>query len=162
MKSFLVLTCLVLGASGGACAQGLLSTMNDHPQPGEFRLSEEEFGNTYGFNDTARAVIRLYYHKWNTGRRIMYIVGIPAAPITAVGRHYDTGPYGVAPNYQSYYYDPWVAPVVYSLLAGSAFGLIKATKWNRRQLYQAIRTYHTTHKLPAQVTPALLAAYLAY
>lgn len=46
----------------------------------------------------------------------------------AVGRHYETGPYGVGVNYQKYYYDPWVAPVTYSLLAGSAFGLIKATK----------------------------------
>ncbi|MDO7887405.1 hypothetical protein [Hymenobacter cheonanensis] len=55
-----------------------------------------------------------------------------------------------------------MAPVVYSLLAGSVYGFIKATKWNRRHLYQAIRTYRATHRLPAQVTPALLAAALAY
>jgi hypothetical protein len=162
MKHFLLSFAALFLLGSEVRAQGLLSTMNDNPQPGEFRLSEEEFGSTYGFNDTAQAVIRLYYRKWNAGRRIMYIAGIPAGPVVAVGRHYETGPYGVGVNYQKYYYDPWVAPVTYSLLAGSAFGLIKATKWNRRHLYQAIRAYRATHRLPAQVTPALLAASLAY
>lgn len=130
------------------------------PPASYFRLTEDAFTATYGFNDTARAIIRLYYAKWETGKRIMYIAGAPASLVTALGRHYEAGPYGAGVNYASYYYDPWVAPVVSTLLAGTIFGFIKATKWNRRQLYEAIRRYHDTRRLPDSVPPALLAALL--
>ena len=134
--------------------------MQENPPTSAFRLSEDAFLTTYGFNDTARAIIKLYYRKWGAGKRIIYIAGLPASAVTAVGRHYDMGPYGVTPNYNSYTYDPWVAPVISTLLAGSVYGFIKATKWNRRQLYQAIHAYQTTHRLPATVSPALLAPLL--
>ncbi|RPD46989.1 hypothetical protein DNI29_12580 [Hymenobacter sediminis] len=136
--------------------------MNLKPAPYEYRLSELGFEETYGFNDTARAVIRLYYAKWKTGLRIMQFSGAPVPIVSVLGKHYNPDPRtgGVAPNYNSYYYDPWVAPVAFSLLGVSAFGFGKTTAWNRRQLYHTIRQYRASHQLPKQVTPALLTSYL--
>lgn len=149
-----------LPAARAQTAATTAAAMTENPSPYEFRLSELGFEETYGFNDTARAVIRLYYAKWKTGRQIMQFVGAPAPVVSVLGRHYRADPAtGAVPN-SSYYYDPWVAPVAYSLLGGSAFGLIKATVWNRRQLYRTIRQYRATHQLPKQVTPALLTTHL--
>ncbi|MCA8832624.1 hypothetical protein [Hymenobacter pini] len=155
---------LLLILAGAARAQlGEPGPMPEQPAPYEFRLTEASFEEAYGFNDTARAVIRLYYSKWNTGRRIMQFAGYPVPLVSAVGRHMGettTSSGVIVPNAGTYYYDPWVAPVAFSLLGVSAFGLGKATAWNRRQLYTAIRQYRLTHKLPAQVTARLLAPYL--
>lgn len=160
MKNLLLSALLLLLTAGASWGQATQIPLEADPPSGAFRLSEDAFLDTYGFNDTARAIIRLYYAKWTAGKLIMYIAGTPASAVTALGRHYEPGPYGAGVNYNAYYYDPWVGPVVSTLLAGTIFGLVKATKWNRRQLYQAIRSYHDTHRLPAPVTPALLAKWL--
>lgn len=145
-----------------ARAQDAASAMVELPSTDAYRLTERGFDDAYGFNDTARAVIHLFYAKWKAGKKIMRFAGAPVPVVSVLGKHYNPDPrtYNVAPNYSSYYYDPWVPPVAYSLLAVSAFGFGKATKWNRRQLYAAIRTYRTTRRLPAFVTPKLLTAHL--
>ncbi|UOQ76080.1 hypothetical protein MUN84_15915 [Hymenobacter sp. 5516J-16] len=151
-----------LTAAQAQDAAATAAAMTDKPGQYEYRLSELGFEETFGFNDTARAVIRLYYAKWKTGRQIMQFAGAPIPIVSVLGKHYNPDPRtgGVAPNYSSYYYDPWVAPVAYSLLGVSAFGLVKATVWNRKQLYHTIRQYRASRQLPSQVTPALLAPYL--
>ena len=150
------------GAAPAARAQDAAAAMTEHPAPGDYRLSAAGFQDAYGFNDTARAVINLYYAKWKTGLKIMRYAGYPVPVATALGRHYEPDPrtYGVAPNYSKYYYDPWVAPVAFSLLGVSAFGFIKATLFNRRALYEVIRQYRATRRLPAAVRPAALRPYL--
>lgn len=156
-------TCLTLSGVPAAHAQDAAAAMTDNPATSDYRLSKASFEDVYAFNDTARAIIRLYYSKWNIGRNIMRFAGAPVPVIAAVGRHYEPDPrtYGVTPNYNKYYYDPWVAPMAYSLLGVSAFGLIKATTYNRRQLYTVIRQYRATRRLPASLRPALLVPYLA-
>ena len=164
MPKLLPLSFLIcFAAATQAQAQYASSAMVEQPPTNAFRLSQRGFYDAYGFNDTARAVINLFYAKWGMGKKIMHYAGVPVPVASVLGKHYNPDPatYGAAPNYSSYYYDPWVAPVAYSLLATSAFGLGKATKWNRRQLYQAIRTYRATRRLPAFVTPKLLMPYLA-
>jgi hypothetical protein len=92
----------------------------------------------------------------------MRYAGFPVPVITAVGRHYEPDPrtYNVAPNYSKYYYDPWVAPAAYSLLAVSAFGTIRAFSHNRQQLYSVLRRYYASRRLPAEVRAATLRPYL--
>ncbi|MFD2718285.1 hypothetical protein ACFST9_06135 [Hymenobacter monticola] len=160
---FSIALALGLTAAGTAQAQDAASAMVANPSTDAYRLTERGFDDAYGFNDTARAVIHLFYAKWKTGKKIMQYAGVPVPVVSVVGKHYNPDPrtYNVAPNYSSYYYDPWVAPVAFSLLGVSAFGFGKATKWNRRQLYAAIRTYRATRRLPAFVTPQLLALHLA-
>lgn len=151
-----------LGAAPAARAQDAAAAMTEHPAPGDYRLSVAGFQDAYGFNDTARAVINLYYAKWKTGLKIMRYAGYPVPVATALGRHYEPDPRtgGVAPNYSKYYYDPWVAPVAFGLLGVSAFGLVRATLFNRRALYEVIRQYRATRRLPASVRPAALRPYL--
>lgn len=165
MKTKFTLPITLLGCLTGAFAaraQDAAAAMTEHPATSDYRLSRAGFEDAYGFNDTARAIIRLYYGKWNTGRHIMQFAGAPVPLVAVLGRHYEPDPrtYGAAPNYSAYYYEPWVAPVVYSLLGVSAFGFIKATVFNRRQLYTAIRQYRATRRLPPAVRPATLAPYL--
>ena len=162
-KLLLIFFLIGFAAATQAQDRDVASAMVEQPPTSAFRLTQRGFYDAYGFNDTARAVINLFYAKWGSGRKIMQFAGAPVPVITALGKHYNPDPatYGVAPNYSSYYYDPWVAPMAYSLLGISAFGLGKATKWNRRQLYQAIRSYRATRRLPAFVTPKLLMPYLA-
>lgn len=140
-------------------AQDAAAAMIENPVPSDYRFSRAGFEDAYAFNDTARAIIRLYYAKWTTGLRIMKYTGYPVPVITAVGRHYEPDPrtYNVAPNYSKYYYDPWVAPVAFSMLGVSTFGFIKATSYNRRALYKTIREYRATRRLPAGVRVAALA-----
>ncbi|MCC3153896.1 hypothetical protein Q3A66_13290 [Hymenobacter sp. BT770] len=136
--------------------------MTEHPSKDQYKLSRAGFEDAYAFNDTARAIIRLYYAKWKTGRNIMRFAAIPVPVITAVGRQYEPNPatYGASPNYNAYYYDSWVAPMAFSLLGVSAFGVIRAVNNGRDQLYQVIRQYHATRRLPAAVCPAALVPYL--
>jgi hypothetical protein len=162
LTAFITATGLALSGAPAAHAQDAAAAMTDNPATSDYRLSRAGFEDAYAFNDTARAIIRLYYSKWNTGRNIMRFAGAPVPVITAVGRHYEPDPrtYGVAPDYSKYYYDPWVAPMAYSLLGVSVFGLIKATTYNRRQLYTTIRQYRATRRLPTTLRPALLVPYL--
>jgi hypothetical protein len=143
-------------------AQSSAATMTEHPSKSEYKLSRAGFEDAYAFNDTARAIIRLYYAKWNTGRNIMRAAAIPVPVATIVGRHYEPNPatYGASPNYNAYYYDSWVAPVAFSLLGVSVFGMICAVNNGRDQLYQVIRQYHATRRLPAAIRPAALVPYL--
>lgn len=157
-----VLAALNLASAPDARAQDAAAAMTAQPATGDYRISETEFERTYGFNDTARAIIHLYYAKWNTGRNIAQFAGAPGSLAVALGRHYDTYPnsYGTVPDYGKYYYDPWVAPVVYSSLAAVVFGLIKAGRHSRRNLYDAIRQYRATRQLPAGLRAASLVPYL--
>ncbi|OGX83852.1 hypothetical protein BEN48_03565 [Hymenobacter glacialis] len=165
MANFTILIALTgLGLAGASAARGqdAAAAMMEHPATSDYRLSARGFEDAYGFNDTARAVIQLYYARWNTGLKIMKYAGYPVPVATALGRHYEPDPrtYGAAPNYSKYYYDPWVAPVAFSLLGISTFGFIKATTYNRRQLYTVIRQYRATRRLPASVPTAALRPYL--
>ncbi|WP_139924415.1 hypothetical protein [Hymenobacter sp. DG01] len=165
LKRVLIATPLVFTSFAAAHAQDAAATaaaMTPTAAPYEYRLTVRGFEETYGFNDTARAVIRLYFAKWKTGLRIMQFAGAPVPIVSVLGKHYNPDPRtgGVAPNYSSYYYDPWVAPVAFSLLGVSAFGFGKTTVWNRKQLYHTIRQYRASRQLPRQVTPALLMPYL--
>lgn len=161
-KSTLFLLLLLLIATRSGWAQSSADVMTEHPSKDQYKLSRAGFEDAYAFNDTARAIIRLYYAKWKTGRSIMRFAAIPVPVITAVGRHYEPNPatYGASPNYNAYYYDSWVAPMAYSLLGVSAFGVIRAVNNGRDQLYQVIRQYHATRRLPAAVRPAALIPYL--
>lgn len=155
-------TALGLGMAPAARAQDAAAAMTDHPATSEYRLSAGGFQDAYGFNDTARAVINLYYAKWKTGLKIMRYAGYPVPVVGVLGRHYEPNPatYGASPNYSKYYYDPWVAPVAYSLLGISAFGFIKATRYNRRALYAVIHQYRATRRLPPSVPLTALQPYL--
>jgi hypothetical protein len=143
-------------------AQFTAASMVEHPQKSEYKLSRETFEEAYAFNDTARAIIRLYYAKWNTGRNIMRFAAIPVPIVAIAGRHYEPNPatYGASPNYNAYYYDSWVAPTAFSLLGVSVFGMVWAISNGRDQLYQVIRHYHATRKLPESIRPATLVPYL--
>ncbi|WP_152559977.1 hypothetical protein [Hymenobacter sp. IS2118] len=159
---FIALTGLCLAGAPAARGQDAAAAMMAQPATSDYRLSERGFEDAYGFNDTARAVIQLYYARWKTGLTIMKYAGYPVPVATALGRHYEPNPrtYGASPNYSKYYYDSWVAPVVFSLLGVSTFGFIKATIYNRRQLYTVIRQYRATRRLPASVPAAALRPYL--
>ena len=161
-KSTLFLLLFLLISVRPGRAQSSAATMTEHPSKDQYKLSRAGFEDAYAFNDTARAIIRLYYAKWNTGRNIMRVAAIPVPVITAIGRHYEPNPatYGASPNYNAYYYDSWVAPMAFSLLGISAFGMICAINNGRDQLYQVIRQYHTTRRLPTAVRPAALIPYL--
>ena len=160
-STLLFLLALLIIARPGR-AQSSASTMTEHPEKSQYKLSRAGFEDAYAFNDTARAIIRMYYAKWNTGRNIMRFAAIPVPIVTIVGRHYEPNPatYGVTPNYNAYYYDSWVAPTAFSLLGVSVFGMIRAVNNGRDQLYQAIRQYHTTRRLPLSIRPAALVPYL--
>ena len=144
-------------------AQSSAETMTEHPGKSDYKLSRAGFEDAYAFNDTARAIIRMYYAKWRSGLNIMRFAAVPVPVATIVGRHYEPNPatYGVTPNYNAYYYDSWVAPLAFSLLGVSAFGMIRAVNNGRDQLYQVIRQYHATRRLPLAVRPAALQPYLA-
>lgn len=137
--------------------------MVEQPAKSDYRLSAASFEDAYGFNDTARAIIRLYYSRLKSGRQIMQFAGAPVPVVAALGRHYEPDPrtYNAAPNYSKYYYDPWVPPVAYGLLAVSLFGAIRAISHNRSTLYGLIRRYQATHRLPAEVRAGALRPYLA-
>ncbi|GAB3870250.1 hypothetical protein GCM10028824_18660 [Hymenobacter segetis] len=143
-------------------SQSPAATMTEHPDKSEYKLSRAGFEDAYAFNDTARAIIRMYYAKWNTGRNIMRFAAIPVPVVSLVGRHYEPNPatYGVTPNYNAYYYDSWVAPTAFSLLGISAFGMIRAVSNGRDQLYQVIRQYRATRRLPLSIRTAALVPYL--
>ena len=144
-------------------AQPAAAAMVEKPAKNDYRLSPQEFEDTYGFNDTAKAIVRLYSGRLKSGLRIMRYAGVPVPVITALGRHYEPDPRtnNVAPNYSKYYYDPWVPPLAYSLLAVSAFGSIRALTHNRQQLYGILRRYYVSRRLPAEVRAGSLRPYLA-
>ena len=163
ISTLLLLWLLLLGASQ-ARAQSSVQTMAEHPMPGEFKLSEGAFEDAYAFNDTARAIIRMRYSKRNTGLNIMRFAVIPVPLLALIGRHKNptvtvtSTTVTIDPN--SYYYDSWVSPTAFSLLGVSLAGLILSANHGREQLYQEIRQYHTTRRLPASVRPAALVPYL--
>ena len=161
-KSTLLLLLALLLVTWPGRAQSLAATMTEHPSKPDYKLSRAGFEDAYAFNDTARAIIRMYYAKWNTGRNIMRFAGIPVPVVTIIGRHYEPNPatYGATPNYNAYYYDSWVAPTAFSLLGISVFGMIRAASNGRDQLYQVIRQYHATRQLPLAVHRAALVPYL--
>jgi hypothetical protein len=160
-STLLPLLALLIMARPGR-AQSPAATMTEHPDKSEYKLSRAGFEDAYAFNDTARAIIRMYYAKWNTGRNIMRFAAIPVPVVTVVGRHYEPNPatYGVTPNYNAYYYDSWVAPMAFSLLGVSVFGMVRAINNGRDQLYQTIRQYDATRRLPLSIRPAALVPYL--
>jgi hypothetical protein len=161
-KSTLLLLLALLPITWPGRAQSLAATMTEHPSKPDYKLSRAGFEDAYAFNDTARAIIRMYYAKWNTGRNIMRFAGIPVPVVTIIGRHYEPNPatYGATPNYNAYYYDSWVAPTAFSLLGISVFGMIRTASNGRDQLYQVIRQYHATRQLPPAVHRAVLVPYL--
>ena len=159
----LLWTTVLLGVSQ-VRAQSSVQVMAEHPMSGEYRLSEGAFEDAYAFNDTARAIIRMRYSKRNTGLNIMRIAAIPVPLVALIGRHKNptvtvtSSTVTIDPN--SYYYDSWVAPTAFSLLGVSLAGLILSANHGREQLYQEIRQYRTTRRLPASVRPAALVPYL--
>ncbi|MDO7846616.1 hypothetical protein Q5H92_09630 [Hymenobacter sp. M29] len=161
-KSTLLLLFSLLAMGRPGHAQTPAATMTEHPDKSDYKLSRAGFEDAYAFNDTARAIIRMYYAKWNSGRKIMRFAAIPVPVVTLVGRHYEPNPatYGASPNYNAYYYDSWVAPTAFSLLGVSAFGVIRAVSNGRDQLYQVIRQYRATRRLPPSVRPAALVPFL--
>jgi hypothetical protein len=160
-STLLLLLALSLIARPGR-AQSLAETMVEHPAKSDYKLSRAGFEDAYAFNDTARAIIHMYYAKWRNGLKIMRFAAIPVPVVTVIGRHYEPNPatYGVTPNYNAYYYDSWVPATAFSLLGVSAFGVIRAVNNGRDQLYQVIRQYHTTRRLPPAVRLAALRPYL--
>ena len=161
-QAFFLLVVLLAAQPGRA--QSSVQAMTEHPMPGEFKLSEGAFEDAYAFNDTARALIRMRYSKRNTGLNIARLVLIPAPILGLIGRHKEPtvsvvgNTVTISPN--SYYYDPWVAPAVYSLLGVSLGGLILAGNHGRDKLYEEVRQYRATRRLPASVRPATLVPYL--
>lgn len=163
LRIFTLLLLIVIGTSARHTkAQSSADAMTEHPTKPDYKLSRAGFEDAYAFNDTARAIIRMYYAKWRTGLRIMRCAAIPVPVATAVGRHYEPNPatYGITPNYNAYYYDSWVAPTAFSLLGVSVFGMVRAINNGRDQLYQVIRQYRATRQLPLSVRPAALRPYL--
>ncbi len=146
-----------------ATAQSAAAAMVEKPVKSDYKLSPQSFEDTYGFNDTAKAIIRFYSSRLKSGQRIMRYAGAPVPVITALGRHYEMDPRTnyASPNYSKYYYDPWVPPLAYSLLAVSTFGIIRSLTHNRQQLYGVIRRYYATRRLPAEVPARVLRPYLA-
>jgi hypothetical protein len=167
MRKSILLLFLLLGFAGTAYAQ-FNSFSNwpsaEKPAAEDYKLSYEDFALRYGANDTARAIIDMYYQRFNGGRAIASIAsGVTStlgliANAQADAQAQKNQPPGQVAQVGDRVYPGWVYPVLGVGLPLTIFGFVKMATWNRLELYQVLRRYHQSHQLPPKVASRLTLA----
>jgi len=101
-----------------------------------YKLSKEDFEEQYAFNDTARAVIRLFFQKRTAALRLGSAMGLPLLIVSAAGtkRTQTVSLRGVSAPKTSY--EPFVVPALIGIGAVWVYVLIKAGHFSKKSLLE--------------------------
>jgi hypothetical protein len=121
----------------------------------EFKLTKNAHLEQYGFNDTARAVINLYFTKRKGTQVLAYSNLGFLAVIRAAGQE-EKSPLDPSSEVS---YKPWVIPalVVAGGVAVSSF--VRLDVWSLKSLMKALYTYEKTGVLPDRLQSKLKPAH---
>ena len=114
--------------------------MQDEPSSEEYKLTEDDFLQQYAANDTAAAIIHLYFTRRNKGLLITNIfatTGTAIATIDRVQQRPQQGPYGQTTPERA----GWVLPALTASIVPTLGGLLYAAGWSRISCYRLLRRY---------------------
>ncbi len=107
----------------------------------DFKLPKSAYLSTYAFDDTAKAIINLYFGKRSAPKTILY-TNLVTVPIIRVGGQNQQPPPSTEVTYK-----PWVTPAAVVLAGVTLFSLIRLNKWSLKKLVKTLYAYQKTGAL---------------
>ncbi len=159
LSVFLLLLAALSGHSLPGAAQstfkppfGASWPVQDAPTAEEYKLTEEDFQQHYAANDTAAAIIHLYFTKRNKGLLLNQIFGTAGVAVSTVDRvqQQQQAPYGQTATAER---AAWVMPALLATVPVAIGGLIYAANWSRIDCYRMLRRYKALGM--RELTPAV-------
>jgi hypothetical protein len=117
----------------------------------DYKLKKANFEEQYAFNDTAKAVIRLFFQKRMAALTIAAAMGVPLALVRAAGTQ-DTRTVslrgGVTTSRQ---YGSSVVPLLVVIGTAEIYAFSKASRFSRKRLLETLIDYERNRALPASL-----------
>jgi hypothetical protein len=147
LLAFITLQFPVFGQTSHSQRQRLSQLDTANLKKSDFKVSRGAYLDYYGYNDTARAIINMYFTK-RKGTKIIAYSNLGFLTLIRVAGQEETSP--LDPN-ADVKYKPWVVPAVVAAGSVAIFSLIRADAWSLRSLVKTIYTYERSGVLPVRL-----------
>lgn len=114
---------------------------------GSYKLPKSELMARYAFNDTARALVNLYFERHAEGKIFSGTTLATTALVHAVGK--EEPPIGQ--DYATITYKPWTYPALGVALISCIAGFVHQSNFDRKSLVEKLIEYEAASKLDKKI-----------